>query len=95
MYPAGTPTAALLETVFHDRTEVDPVDRIVSERGLLKKLLAHVTAPHKMRVLDLRDRSRPARASTAANLSPAPPCTTHAPVASPERSTNSTRSPRD
>jgi RES domain len=57
MYLAGTPTGALLETVFHDLTEVDPVDRIVSERGLLKKLLAHVTVPHELRVLDLRDRA--------------------------------------
>jgi hypothetical protein len=53
MYLAATPTAALLETVFHD-VHHDSA-RIVYERDLLGKLLAHVGVPAIGALGDLRD----------------------------------------
>ena len=53
MYLAATPTAALLETVFHDVHHDS--GRIVYERNLRGMLLAHVRAPAVARLADLRD----------------------------------------
>jgi len=53
MYLAATPTAALLETVFHD-VHHDSA-RIVYERDLLGKLLARVEVPAIGALGDLRD----------------------------------------
>lgn len=53
MYLAVTPTAALLETVFHDVHSSG--GRIVYERDLRGKLLAHLRAPALASLGDLRD----------------------------------------
>jgi hypothetical protein len=53
MYLAATPTAALLETVFHDVDETSA--RMIYERQLRGKLLAHVRAPTDAIVADLRN----------------------------------------
>ena len=53
MYLAATPTAALLETVFHDVHHES--GRIIYERNLRGMLLAHVRAPAVARLADLRD----------------------------------------
>ena len=53
MYLAATPTAALLETVFHDVHHDS--GRIIYERNLRGMLLAHVRAPAVARLADLRD----------------------------------------
>lgn len=53
MYLAGTPTAALLETVFHDVHQLS--DRIIYERDLRGKLLAHLRVPSAATLGDLRD----------------------------------------
>lgn len=53
MYLAATPTAALLETVFHDVHQVS--GRIVYERDLRGKLLAHLRVPTAATLGDLRD----------------------------------------
>ncbi|MDH6194155.1 hypothetical protein M2272_000776 [Mycobacterium frederiksbergense] len=53
MYLAATPTAALLETVFHDVDQVS--DRIIYERNLRGKLLAHLRVPAAATLADLRD----------------------------------------
>lgn len=53
LYLAATPTAALLETVFHDVHQSS--DRIVYERSLRGKLLAHVQVPAIAALADMRD----------------------------------------
>jgi RES domain len=53
MYLAATPTAALLETVFHDLHHGG--SRIVYERDLRGKLLAHIRVPAVATLGDLRD----------------------------------------
>ena len=53
MYLAASPTAALLETVFHDVHTSG--GRVVYERDLRGKLLAHVRAPAVAALGDLRD----------------------------------------
>lgn len=53
LYLADSPAAALLETVFHD-VAAGP-GRVVYERMLVQKLLAHVLLPRAARVFDLRD----------------------------------------
>lgn len=53
LYLADSPAAALLETVFHDMA-AGP-GRVVYERMLVQKLLAHVLLPRAARVFDLRD----------------------------------------
>lgn len=53
MYLAGTPTAALLETVFHDVHAAG--GNIVYERDLRGKLLAHLRVPASAALADLRD----------------------------------------
>jgi hypothetical protein len=53
MYLAATPTAALLETVFHDVHHRSA--RIIYERDLLGKLLARVGVPAIGALGDLRD----------------------------------------
>jgi hypothetical protein len=53
MYLAGTPTAALLETVFHDVHQDS--NRTIYERHLREKLLAHVGVPAVATLGDLRD----------------------------------------
>ena len=53
MYLAATPTAALLETVFHDVHHDS--GRIIYEHNLRGMLLAHVRAPAVARLADLRD----------------------------------------
>ena len=53
MYLAGTPSAALLETVFHD-VHHDSA-RTIYERDLRGKLMAHVRAPSAALLADLRD----------------------------------------
>ncbi|WP_431241017.1 RES domain-containing protein (plasmid) [Mycolicibacterium aichiense] len=52
-YLAATPTAALLETVFHDVHQHS--GRIIYERDLRGKLLAHVRVPTPAVLADLRD----------------------------------------
>jgi hypothetical protein len=52
MYLGETPTAVLLETVFHD---VHEEGRIVYEEHLHEKLLAHIQAPASATLGDLRD----------------------------------------
>jgi hypothetical protein len=54
MYLAATPTAALLETVFHQVHHSSA--RIIYERHLRGKLLAHIRAPADATLGDLRDR---------------------------------------
>lgn len=75
MYLAATPTAALLETVFHDVHQVG--GRIVYERDLRGKLLAHLRLPVEAALGDLRDPeldrlglSRPQVVSSAAEHYP-------------------------
>jgi hypothetical protein len=53
MYLAATPTAALLETVFHEVHQSS--SRIIYERHLRGKLLAHLALPTAARLGDLRD----------------------------------------
>lgn len=53
MYLAANPTAALLETVFHEVHHSSA--RIIYERHLRGKLLAHVRAPENATLGDLRD----------------------------------------
>lgn len=53
MYLASTPAAALLETVFHDVHQVS--NRIIYERDLRGKLLAHLRLPAAATLGDLRD----------------------------------------
>lgn len=53
MYLASNPAAALLETVFHDVHQVG--GRIVYERDLRGKLLAHLRLPVAATLGDLRD----------------------------------------
>lgn len=53
MYLAATPAAALLETVFHDVHELG--GRIIYERDLRGKLLAHLRVPAAAALADLRD----------------------------------------
>lgn len=54
MYLAATDTAALLETTFHN-LDHSAGDRLVLESELLGRMLAEVTAPRPLRLLDLRD----------------------------------------
>lgn len=75
MYLAATPTAALLETVFHDVHQVG--GRVVYERDLRGKLLAHLRLPEVAVLGDLRDpeldrlgMSRPQVVSSAAEHYP-------------------------
>jgi hypothetical protein len=74
-YLAATPTAALLETVFHDVHQVG--GRVVYERDLRGKLLAHLRLPEVAVLGDLRDpeldrlgMSRPQVVSSAAEHYP-------------------------
>ena len=53
MYLAATPPAALLETVFHEVHQGS--SRIIYERDLRGKLLAHLRLPTAARLGDLRD----------------------------------------
>ncbi len=53
MYLAATPTAALLETVFHDVHQLS--GRVIYERDLRGKLLAHIQVPVAAVLGDLRD----------------------------------------
>src|SRR4051795_2305618 len=53
MYLAATPAAALLETVFHDVHQSSA--RIVYERDLRGKLLAHLRMPTAATLGDFRD----------------------------------------
>jgi len=53
MYLAATPTAALLETVFHDVHQVS--GRVVYQHALRGKLLAHIRLPSDVALGDLRD----------------------------------------
>jgi hypothetical protein len=53
IYLAATPTAALLETVFHDVHQSS--DRIIYDHHLRGKLLAHVQVPAIATLADLRD----------------------------------------
>lgn len=53
MYVAATPTAALLESVFHDVHQHSA--RAIYERDLRGQLLAHVRAPRVATLGDLRD----------------------------------------
>ena len=53
MYLAATPAAALLETVFHEVHQSS--SRIIYERDLRGKLLAHLTLPTAARLGDLHD----------------------------------------
>jgi RES domain len=53
MYLAATPVAALLETVFHEVHQSS--GRIIYQRDLRGKLLAHLRLPSAARVGDLRD----------------------------------------
>jgi hypothetical protein len=53
MYLAATPTSALLETIFHEVHQSS--SRIIYERDLRGKLLAHLTLPVAARLGDLRD----------------------------------------
>ena len=53
MYLASTPTAALVETVFHEVHQSS--SRIIYERDLRGKLLAHVRLAATARLGDLRD----------------------------------------
>ncbi len=53
MYLAASPAAALLETVFHEVHQSS--GRIIYERDLRGKLLAHLRLPTAARVGDLRD----------------------------------------
>jgi hypothetical protein len=53
MYLAATPTAALLETVFHDVHQDS--GRTIYERHLREHLLAHVRVPATATLGDLRD----------------------------------------
>lgn len=53
MYLAATPAAALLETVFHDVHQVG--GRIIYERDLRGKLMAHLRVPTEVVLGDLRD----------------------------------------
>lgn len=54
MYLAATPPAALLETVFHD-VHHHVGGRIIYERNLRGKLLAHLRVPTDVALGDLRD----------------------------------------
>ena len=54
MYLAATDTAALLETTFHN-VDHTAADRLILESELLGRLLAQITAPRPLRLLDLRD----------------------------------------
>lgn len=53
MYLAATPSAALLETVFHDVHHAG--GRVIYERNLRGKLLAHFRVPAHITLGDLRD----------------------------------------
>lgn len=53
MYLAATPAAALLETIFHDVHQLG--GRIIYERDLRGKLLAHLRVPAAAVLGDLRD----------------------------------------
>ena len=53
MYLAQTPTAALLETVFHSVHQSSP--RLIYERQLRGKLLAYLRVPRAAVLADLRD----------------------------------------
>ncbi len=58
MYLGETPTAALLETAFHDVDEDG--SNIIYEQHLSKKLLAHIQVPVDATLGDLRDSQLPA-----------------------------------
>lgn len=77
MYLAQTPTAALLETVFHGVHQSSP--RVIYERDLRGKLLAYVRGPERAVLADLRDpqlrRLGLARAATVATPAEHYPCT--------------------
>lgn len=77
MYLAATRTAALLETVFHDIHHDG--GRIIYERNLLGKLLAHIQVPAIAALGDLRDPELHRMSLTRAQVVSSPaehyPCT--------------------
>lgn len=92
MYLAANPTAALLETVFHDLFpgdlfpgEHDRGGRIIYEHQLRGKLLAHVRVPTAAALGDLRDPELSRLGLTRAQLTSTPaehyPCTRRLSVA--------------
>jgi hypothetical protein len=77
LYAAQTPTAALLETVFHD---VHPdADRVIYGVSLVEQLLAHLALSAPLTVVDLRDPELARLAITRGELVTTPaehyPCT--------------------
>lgn len=58
MYLAETPTAALLETVFHDVHQAG--SNVIYQEHLTRKLLAHLEVPVDATLGDLRDPQLPA-----------------------------------
>ena len=83
MYVAATPVAALLETVFHEVHHSS--SRIIYQRDLRGKLLAHLTLPTAARVGDLRDpelvRLRLSREQVVSSPAEHYPCTRRLAVA--------------
>src|SRR5664279_1464839 len=83
MYVAATPVAALLETVFHEVHHGS--SRIIYQRDLRGKLLAHLTLPTAARVGDLRDpelvRRRLSREQVVSSPAEHYPCTRRLAVA--------------
>lgn len=77
MYLAAAPAAALLETVFHEVHQSS--SRIIYERDLRGKLLAHLKLPTAARLGDLRDpelaRHNLSRSQVASSPAEHYPCT--------------------
>src|SRR5664279_3074310 len=83
MYVAATPAAALLETVFHEVHQSS--GRIIYQRDLRGKLLAHLKLPSAARLGDLRDaelvRHRLSRDQVVSSPAEHYPCTRRLAVA--------------
>jgi RES domain len=83
MYLAATPTAALLETVFHEVHQGS--SRIIYERDPPGKLLAHLRIPAAARLGDLRDaelsRHRLSRNQVVSSPAEHYPCTSRLAIA--------------
>ena len=83
MYVAATPVAALLETVFHEVHHSS--SRIIYQRDLRGKLLAHLELPTAARLGDLRDpelvRLRLSREQVVSSPAEHYPCTRRLAVA--------------
>lgn len=77
LYLAENPSAALLETVFHDVHQ--SADRLIYEDTLRRALLVHLRIPWPLRLVDLRDAALEAhgieRAQLAASSAEHYPCT--------------------